>query len=146
MPERVAFYLSNKIILTHLKTVRKDTCITVFTISVLWIQILKDVSLHNEEEDLCRLQKPSVVVWEPGELPELQILFLFYNWIQGQSLETILVSPNMKLTFGDDSGERIKSLGVHSLKKQHSISIWMGNFWALGIVYTCVLGLSEGTL
>lgn len=51
------------------------------------------------------------------ELPELQTFFLFCNCIQGQSLETIPASPNRNLTFGDGSGERIKSLGVHKLEE-----------------------------
>ena len=115
MPERVVFYLSKQIkLLLNLKTIRNCTFITMFSISVLLIQVLK--------ECLCAVKRGTYAGsrnlqlfwrWELGELPELQTLFLFYIWIQGQSLETILASPNMKLAFGDGSGERIKSLGVH---------------------------------
>lgn len=70
-------------------------------------------------EDLCRPQKLSALVLGAKELPELRIFFLFYHWVQGQSLEKIPASPNMSLTFGDGSGERLKSLGLHSFKKLH---------------------------
>jgi hypothetical protein len=68
-------------------------------------------------EYLCRLQKLSALELGARELPELQTLFLFYNWIQGQCLEMIPASPNANLTFGDGSGERIKSLGAHKLEE-----------------------------
>lgn len=109
----VLFIKTNKITCKS-KTIRNCTFITMFSISVLLIQVLK--------ECLCTVKRGTYAGsrncqlfwrWEPGELPELQTLFLFYIWIQGQSLETILASPNMKLAFGDGSGERIKSLGVH---------------------------------
>lgn len=101
----------------------------------------------QEVSILCNLQKHSVILAVgPRDTPRIANSFPVYNWIQGQSLETILASPNIKLAFGDGSGERIKSLGVHSLKKQDSISIWMGNFWILGIEYTCVLGVYKETL